>query len=252
MEVRELLVERIAISEANTRKDLTDGQSDSDIEDLARSIERQGLLQPISVRPAGDGRFEVVAGQRRLMAFRLLKRETISAVIHTDLSPNDAVAISLVENVHRADMNPRDKAAAFGALLGQLGTVGAVAKSTGVGEATIRKYLLLRSLAPELQQRLAAGEVRNTDALATLARRFQDDPAIQLEVWDRIGGFRQDIQQEVLRKLDPEMTNLEELVSQAAEGELGFHLVRNCPRDCPTLPAALKPQVAQLIRDAQR
>lgn len=251
MEVKEIPVDLIDISSSNTRKELVDGQADSNVADLARSIERQGLLQPISVRMAADGvRYEVVAGQRRLLAVRQLNHRTVAAVIHADLTEEQAVAVSLVENVHRADMNPRDKAAAFGTLLAQLGTVGEVTKATGIGEATIRKYLMLRSLAPELQEKLAAGEVRNTDALASLAKRFQDDPDDQLAVWDRIGGFRQDIQQDVIRKLSPDMANLDELVNQAAEGELGYRIVRNWPRDCPTIPPSLKPRVAALVREA--
>jgi ParB family chromosome partitioning protein len=251
MEVKEIPVARIAVSEANTRKDLADGQADSTIEDLAESIHQQGLLQPISVRPVDSDRYEVIAGQRRLMAVRLLGYTTIPAIVREGMTVEDATAVSLVENVHRADMNPRDKAAAFGRLLAHLGTVGEVARTTGVGEATIRKYLQLRTLAPELQERLAAGDVRNTDALASLSKRFADDPERQLEVWDRIGAFRQDIQQDVIRELQPDLSNLGDLVDRAAEGGLGYHIVRNCPADCPAIPPPLKDHVSALLRRHQ-
>jgi ParB family chromosome partitioning protein len=246
MEVLDIPVSLIDVSEANTRKDLRDGQCDSSVEDLARSIERQGLLSPITVFPKPDGRYTLVAGQRRLLAFQHLGRETIPAILHEAMTEEAATAVSLVENVHRADMNPRDKAVALKVLVDRLGGVQAVSKETGLAEGTIRKYLQLLALAPELQERLAAGEAKNTEALASLARRFPDRGR-QLAVWKRISGFRQDIQQAILRRLDEDLTNLGELVDQAAEGELGYHIVRNCPFDCPTVPEPLKRQVAAMI-----
>lgn len=187
-----------------------------------------------------------MAGQRRLLAFQYLGRDTIPAVIHDAMTDESATAVSLVENVHRADMNPRDKAAAFKTLVDRLGSTQAVSRETGVGEGTVRKYIQLLALAPELQERLAAGEAKNTEALASLARRFPD-PERQLAVWERISGFRQDIQQVVIKRLDEDLENLEELVDQATEGELGYHLVRNCPFDCPTIPEPLKRQVAAMV-----
>src|SRR5262245_57284790 len=112
MDVLEIPVDQIDVSEANTRKDLGDGQVDSNIEDLARSIDRHGLLNPITVFQKSDGRYAVVAGQRRFLAVRHLDRESIAAVVHEAMSDESATAVSLVENVHRADMNPRDKAVA--------------------------------------------------------------------------------------------------------------------------------------------
>lgn len=246
MQVREISVELIDISAANTRKDLRDGQVDSTIEDLARSIERQGLLSPISVFSSSNGRYELVAGQRRLLAFKHLKRATIPAVVHETMTEEAATAVSLVENVHRADMNPRDKAVAFKLLADRLGSVQAVKRETGVGEGTVRKYIQLLALAPKLQESLAAGEAKNTEALAKLARRFPD-PEQQMTVWERISGFRQDIQLTVLDRLEGGLGNLGQLVDQATEGELGYQLVKNCPFDCPTIPEALKPQVAAMV-----
>jgi ParB family chromosome partitioning protein len=246
MQVQELHVDLIDVSVFNTRKDLADGQQDSSIEDLARSIEKQGLLSPITVYQTPDGRFALVAGQRRLMAHKHLGRETIPAIVHEEMSDEDATAVSLVENVHRADMNPRDKAMAFKALVDQLGSVQAVSKATGVGDGTIRKYVHLVTLAPALQAQLAAGEVRNTEALASLAKKFGDH-AKQEEVWEQISGFRQDVQSEVIRRLDINLSNLSDLFAQAASGALGVQVIRNCPFDCPTIPDALKQQVATLV-----
>jgi ParB/RepB/Spo0J family partition protein len=249
MEVTELPVELIDISNANTRKDLQDGQVDSTIEDLARSIERQGLLSPISTFPTSDGRYALVAGQRRLLAFKHLGRTSIPAVVHEAMTDEAATAVSLVENVHRADMNPRDKAVAFKHLTDLLGSVQAASSETGVGESTIRKYMQLLALSPSLQESLAAGETKNTQALAKLAQRFPD-PGEQETVWERISGFRQDIQHEVIGRVESDLENLGELVNQATEGSLGYRIVRNCPYDCPTIPPGLKPEVAAMLKTA--
>lgn len=69
MDVIEIPIDLVEVSDANTRKNLQDGQVDSTIEDLAQSIERHGLLSPISVFETPDGRYALVAGQRRFLAF---------------------------------------------------------------------------------------------------------------------------------------------------------------------------------------
>src|SRR5262245_52489935 len=103
----------IDVSQRNTRKDLDAGTEDATLENLAQSIKEQGRLQPPTLRPTTAGRFEVIAGQRRVLACRLLGLETISAFVRDDLTDDQAVAVSLIENVQRADMSPLDKARAF-------------------------------------------------------------------------------------------------------------------------------------------
>lgn len=248
MEVKEIPVSSVEVSEFNVRKDLADGQHDSTIDDLAKSIAKQGLLSPITVFRKPNGHFGLVAGQRRLLACKHLSLSGISAIVRETLSEVDATTISLVENVHRADMNPRDKASAFKSLYDSFGNFEAVSRETGVGAQTIRKYIQLLNLAPELQQRLAAGEAKNTDALAHLAQRF-NDPDNQTKVWDRIAGFTQDVQREIIKRADHDLENLDDLVDQATEGAFDMKLVRNCPFDCPSIPRGLKKQVAEMIEE---
>lgn len=250
MQVEQIPLDQIDVSEFNTRKNLADGQFDSTIEDLAHSIEQQGLLQPITVFRKPDGRHALVAGQRRLLAHQFLGRATIDALVHDEMTEEDATAVSLVENVHRADMNPRDKARALKKLLTQLGSIQSVCRATGVGEGTVRRHLQLLQLAEELQAGLAAGEVKNTEALARLSKKFPN-PETQMTVWTSISGFRQDVQLDVLKGLADDLSNLEELWQLAAEGALGMHMIRNCPFDCPTIPEPLKEQVAEMV-DAYR
>jgi ParB family chromosome partitioning protein len=245
MIVRDIAIQQMDVSEFNTRKNLADGGHDSTIADLAKSIEKQGLLNPITVYQKPEGRYALIAGQRRLFACKQLGWSVIPAIVRDDMTDTDATAISLIENVHRADMNPRDKAVAFKALLAQLGDLWTVSRDTGVGIPTIRKYIQLLELAPPLQERLAAGEAKNTESLARLAQKF--DAQNQIEIWDKIEGFTQDVQQQIIKRTDKDLENLDDLVDKAAEGAFDYHIIRNCPFDCPTIPKPLKKQVAEMI-----
>jgi ParB family chromosome partitioning protein len=246
MVVIEIPMTAIDLSEFNVRKNLAEGQHDSSVSDLADSIARRGLLSPITVYRKDGDNYGLIAGQRRFLACRSLNWPTISAIVRETISAEDATAISLVENVHRADMSPSDKAVAFKTLLDRLGDLQAVARETGVGVQTIRKYVTLLSLAPELKERLAAGEAKNTEALAQLAQRLTDSEQ-QLEVWDRIEGFTQTVQLRIIKQLSPSLDNLEELVSQALQGAFDMVQIRACPYDCPTIPDDAKEEVAAII-----
>jgi ParB family chromosome partitioning protein len=253
MDVQTLAIADIDISGFNTRKQLANSDlSDSSLDALAASIKEKGLLQPIIVVPAAAGRYEAIAGQRRLLACRQLGLDAIEAVVKNDIDGDDARALSLVENVHREDMNPHDKAVALKALADRFdGDLGRVAKETGLARKTVRKYVRLLHLAPELQDRLAAGEASNTEALARLADKFGEDSQSQIEVWDRIKNFTQDIQLQIIRRVSLTLDNLKELVDGAVEGRLGVHLVRDCPFDCPAVPAEVKDDVARMMWGAE-
>jgi ParB family chromosome partitioning protein len=244
--VHELPIGLIDISEFNTRKDLTAGEDEGGVSELAASIEKRGLLSPITVFLKADGRYDLVAGQRRLLACQRLGWSTIAALVRDHMESVDATAVSLVENLQRADMNPRDKARAMKALLSEVGQEKVVSRETGLSSQTVRKYLRLLDLAPELQEQLAAGEARNTQALADLATKFSD-PEDQKLVFGELRGFTQPVQQEMIKHLEPDLSNLVDIVNQAHEGTFGHKLIRNCPFDCPSIPPSIKQEVYRLI-----
>ncbi len=247
--VHDLPIELIDISEFNNRKDLAAGEDESGVAELAASIEKRGLISPITVFLKPNGRYDLVAGQRRLLACQRLGWSSIPASVRGHMEAVDATAVSLVENLQRADMNPRDKALALKALLDEVGQERAVSRETGLSSQTVRKYLRLLDLAPELQDQLAAGETRNTQALADLATKFKD-PADQKVVFGELQGFTQPVQQEMIKHLEPDLSNLNDVVNQAHEGTFGHKLIRNCPFDCPTIPSSMKQEVYRLIQTA--
>ncbi|MCW3134992.1 MAG: ParB/RepB/Spo0J family partition protein [Methanophagales archaeon] len=145
MEVKEIRIAEIELSEFNTRKDLNAGTEDTGIEDLANSIKEKGLLNPITVRRNIDDTYSLIAGQRRFLACKSLGWDTIPAIIRDITDDTDATIISLIENVHRADMNPIDKARAYQMIYKKYHDYSKVAKETGVSVSTVRKYLTFKS-----------------------------------------------------------------------------------------------------------
>jgi|GEM_PF-6617756 ParB family chromosome partitioning protein len=148
MELRAIETDKIAIPGQNTGNKLKDDQKDSSLQDLGASIREKGLLQPIIVQAAGES-YELISGQCRLLACQRIAMRSIPAIVRSGLDDTDASAISLIENVHQADMAPSDKARAFQKLSEHYaGDHERVSKETGVSVGTIRKYLSLLALPP--------------------------------------------------------------------------------------------------------
>jgi ParB family transcriptional regulator, chromosome partitioning protein len=140
----------------------------SKLAELADSIQANGLVQPVSVRKVGSG-YQLIAGERRFRAFQLLGKETIPAIVR---QTDDAQQLewSLVENIHRDDLNPIDRAKAYQAYLTTLGTTQAeAAVRLGEDGSVISNHLRLLDLPQELQQMLINGDLAMGHARAILA-----------------------------------------------------------------------------------
>lgn len=208
---------KLFVSDLNTRKDLQAGQEDSGLQELASSIREKGLLSPLIVRPASAGRWEVLVGQRRLLACRQIRYDPVPCLVRDDADDADALALSLIENVHRADMHPLDKANALKAMYERYRSYERVAKETAWSASTVRKYIQLLSLPEELQEKLSTAEgPANVSTLAKLASTFSGDEAV--EVYEKIAGFKQAVQQEIIKRSGGDASTIDELVQQAQEG----------------------------------
>ena len=224
MRQEDIPLNKLFVSDLNTRKNLQAGQEDSGITELAASIRQRGLLSPPIVRPVSDGRYEVLIGQRRLLACQQVALDPVPCLVREDIDDIDAVALSLVENVHRADMHPLDKARALKALYERYGSYERVANETAWSASTVRKYIQLLSLPEELQERINTSEgPAKVSALAKLATHFSGKEAV--EVYDKISGFRQSIQEEIIKKSEGDTSRIDELVELAQEGAFN---VRHC------------------------
>ena len=217
-------LDKLFVSPLNARKDLAAGQEDASLEELASSIRQQGLLSPLIVRSAPAGRYEVVAGQRRLLACRKTGLGPIPCIVREDLDETDAMTLSLAENVHRADMHPLDKARALKALYDRHGSYERAARVAALSPATVRTYVQLLNLPEELQQRLGtASGSTGVRTLARLASTFSCDEAI--DAYNRISGFNPRVQDAILQRSEGDLDKIDDLVEEAQEGALD---VRRC------------------------
>lgn len=243
METREIKLSEIRISSSNIRRDLGAGTEDTSIEDLANSIQEQGLLNPIIVREISDNKYDLIAGQRRYLACSRLDMDTIPAIVRDDLDDTDASVISLIENVHRADLSPIDKAKAYEIIRTRYQDDKLVAKATGVSVATVRKYLKLLNLAHSIQDGITT--VDGPAGVGTLSRLADFLPEDQEQILDEIGGFKQGVQQEILRRSGGDPSQIPELVDQAMSGNF---TIRTCKEGlCFDMPEKLKNQVKQYL-----
>jgi ParB family chromosome partitioning protein len=246
MEVKDIKMVDIQISKFNIRKDLNSGIEDTGLDDLADSINKKGLLNPLIVRRLNDGTYELIAGQRRFLACQKLGRETIPAIIRDIIDDTDATIISLIENVHRADLNPIDKVKAYQKIYEKYNDYNKVAKETGVSVSTIRKYLTLLKLAPSIQEKLTTSEgPAGIGTLSKIAETFS--PEEQDEVLDRIGGFNQKIQLEMIKRSKGDVDKLDNLRERAIEGAFDTYLCRGLD-NCPFIPTVLCEPVKDAIK----
>ncbi len=135
--------------------------------ELAQSIRDKGVLQPLLVRPRGEG-FEIVAGERRWRAAGLAGLTELPVIIR-DLSDREALEIAIVENLQREDLGPLEEARAYQALLEQGLNQEAVAQAVGKGRSTVANALRLLQLPAPALRALEGGEISAGHARAILA-----------------------------------------------------------------------------------
>ncbi len=142
---------------------------DAEIQTLADSIREHGLIQPITVRTIVDGRYQIVAGERRWRACKMAGVSEIPIIVR-ELSDEDTAKIALIENVQRADLNPIEEAAAYKQLIEQYGvTQEAIAKMVGKSRSVIANSVRLLNLPEEVQDMLKNDEISVGHAKALAA-----------------------------------------------------------------------------------
>ncbi len=152
------------------------------LEELAESIKVQGVMQPIVVRPIGDGRYEIIAGERRWRATQLAGLDKIPAVIR-DVPDEAAIAMALIENIQRENLNPIEEAVALKRLQDEFELTHAeVAQAVGKSRATVTNLLRLIALTEDVKTLLEHGdlEMGHARALLTLEPNIQRDIGRQI------------------------------------------------------------------------
>ena len=153
------------------------------LEELADSIRRHGVLQPIVVRPQGDG-YEIVSGERRWRASQAAGRATIPATVRADVTDEQMLELALVENLQRQDLDPMERAEGYQALMQTLHlTQEEVAVRVGLKRATVANHLRLLDLPDVAQGAVRRGLISMGHARALLGL---GEPAQVLQLVGRI------------------------------------------------------------------
>jgi len=166
----------IALSLIDRNPYQTRGQIDeAALAELAASIQANGVVQPILVRPQANGRFQLIAGERRWRASELAKRETIPAILR-QVSDEQAMEITIVENLQRADLNAMEQARAFDRLGREFHmTQEQIAERTGKNRATVTNFIRLLRLPNGVQARVESGELSFGHARALLSLEHAEE-----------------------------------------------------------------------------
>jgi len=144
--------------------------NEDEIQNLADSINIQGLLQPILVRRKESGDFEIISGERRFRALRRLGRDKIPCIVKQSLSDREMMEMALVENIQREDLNEIEKAVAYQQLIGEYSyTHEELSAQIGKSRTTITNTLRLLTLPEEIQQMVRKNELSMGHARALLA-----------------------------------------------------------------------------------
>jgi ParB family chromosome partitioning protein len=141
---------------------------DAALAELAESIREQGILQPILVRPVAEGRYEIIAGERRWRASRLAGLAQVPVLVR-QIPDESALAMALIENIQREDLNALEEAHGIQRLIDEFGmTHEGAAKALGRSRAAVSNLLRLRALSAPVQELLYAGSIEMGHARALL------------------------------------------------------------------------------------
>jgi ParB family transcriptional regulator, chromosome partitioning protein len=202
---------------------------DANIEELAASIEStEGLIQPITVRPTRDGvGYEIVAGERRVWAYRHLGWDEIPAIVRADLTDQQVAVMSLQENIGREDLSAVEISEGLQRLRAEFGLrQHELASRLGLSPAQISRLLGIRRLPQEVQGLIACGDLNLSAAKVLLTPRLKRSERIDLA--KRAAEYQWSVQKltEAVRRLHAEQRPDADLVR--IEKEVGEALACQC------------------------
>ena len=159
--------------------------SDDSIKELAETLDKDGLLQPIVVREDGEDHYEIIAGERRYRAAKSLNWETIPAIVN-NMNDDQAASLALIENLQREDLNPIDEAKAYTNLmkLNDL-TQTALAKNMGKSQSYVANKLRLLKLDDDVQKALIEGKITARHGRALLNLSDDDQERVLKEIEEK-------------------------------------------------------------------
>ena len=167
--------------------------NEQDLQELAASIKKHGVMQPIVIRPVDDEEFayEIIAGERRWRAAQLAGLTEVPAIVR-DLTDQVAIALALIENIQRQDLNPIDQALALQRFHEEFGlSHQEIADTVGKARTTVSNLLRLLSLEEEIKELMQQGQIDMGHARAILTMKAKDQLQIAKIVIEKSLSVRQ-------------------------------------------------------------
>jgi ParB family chromosome partitioning protein len=164
-----------------------------DLKELAKSIEAKGVLEPLLVRPIGDGRYRIIAGERR---FRAAMEAGLTEVpcIEFDVPENEVIEIALIENLHRKDLHPFEEAEGYAGLANRHGyTQQQIAEALGKSRVSVTEAMSLLGIPEDVREECRRADINARSVLLEVARL--KDPDLMREAIRRVtvGSTRDDL-----------------------------------------------------------
>ncbi|HTY84011.1 MAG TPA: ParB/RepB/Spo0J family partition protein [Silvibacterium sp.] len=185
---REIALTEIDRNPYQTRTRFDEAQ----LAELAASIAATGVIQPVLLRALPGGRFQLIAGERRWLASKIAGKETIPAILR-QVSDEQAMEMTIVENLQRTDLNPMEQARAYDRLGREFKlTQEQMAQRTGKDRASVANFLRLLRLPVEIQGKVEAGELSFGHARALLAL---EDPGMLMEAAKKVSALSMSVRQ---------------------------------------------------------
>ncbi|EMP54535.1 chromosome partitioning protein [Marinobacter santoriniensis NKSG1] len=179
-ELRDVPIDLIQRGRYQPRRDMDPAA----LQELADSIRQQGVMQPVVVRPIDEGRYELIAGERRWRASQMAELDHIPAIIR-DVPDDAAIAMALIENIQRENLNPIEEAFALQRLQDEFGlTQAQVAEAVGKSRTTITNLLRLIGLTEDVRLMLEHGDLEMGHGRAMLTL----PPELQMQVARQVVG----------------------------------------------------------------
>ena len=180
-ELRQIPVDLIQRGKYQPRRDM----QEEGLKDLADSIRAQGVVQPILVRPVDEHRYEIIAGERRWRAAQMAGLHEVPAVVR-DVPDRTAIAMALIENIQRADLNPLEEAEALQRLITEFDmTHQQAAEAVGRSRVAVTNLLRMQELSREVQDLVRQGALEMGHARALLALKASAQTEAARRVVDR-------------------------------------------------------------------
>ena len=162
-----------------------------DLKELAKSIEAKGVLEPLLVRPIGDNRYRIIAGERR---FRAAMEAGLTEVpcIEFDVPENEVIEIALIENLHRKDLHPFEEAEGYAGLASRYGyTQQRISEAVGKSRVSITEALTLLDIPEDLREECRRADINATSVLLAIAR-LKDPEQMRRAIAEAAAGSTRD------------------------------------------------------------